>query len=405
MAINPNTNAKMSGRIIAPNGDYPYGSAKDESTLDSDDGTPYFQGRSNDVFGMQQALLNLASIVPSGNADTVLVSQYLQAMVELSQGRASNYDESGAVNAYVLTKKTNQFVPASLFDRQEFYFTANNTSTGVATIDLLGLGIKTITNSSIAGSILAGVRYGVIYRLGTDDVVLMNQYVSSTTNVYVTTTGTNTAYIVDLGISEYVVGNVYKVDAHIANVGAATITISGLPAKSLKVEGGANVSAGQFLGAVQIYYDGTDMLLLVPAVAAPDRSRSYLSADQQIGTNFTVVQFNIKNYDVGGIYDETTLYRATPKIEGYYDIWMALQWTAVTVGHTISGGIFKNTVQQTSSINIARITSPPLKSFDSIYANGSSDYFDIRVKNQNSATSSVVGSSLASYLIVKFTGK
>jgi len=70
----------MSGRITAPTAAYPYGSSKNETAPGVGDGTPYFEGRANDVFGFQQALLSKAGVTPSGNADTALESQYLRAM-------------------------------------------------------------------------------------------------------------------------------------------------------------------------------------------------------------------------------------------------------------------------------------------------------------------------------------
>lgn len=83
MALNPNTNTTMAGRVTAPNADYPYGSARDESTPGANDGTPYFKGRADDIFGWQQALLEGAGITPSGNAETATASQYVEAMVNL----------------------------------------------------------------------------------------------------------------------------------------------------------------------------------------------------------------------------------------------------------------------------------------------------------------------------------
>lgn len=80
MAINPNTNTTIAGRITAPSSGYPYGSAKNETTPGAGDGTPYFKARADDIFGFQQALLAAAAITPSGNADQVGASQYLDAL-------------------------------------------------------------------------------------------------------------------------------------------------------------------------------------------------------------------------------------------------------------------------------------------------------------------------------------
>jgi len=85
MALNPSTNGTMSGRITAPDASYPYGSSKDETSAGAGDGTPYFKARADDIFGFQQALLSEASIVPNGNAETAISSQYLDSLRVLSQ--------------------------------------------------------------------------------------------------------------------------------------------------------------------------------------------------------------------------------------------------------------------------------------------------------------------------------
>ena len=83
MAINLSSNPTTSGRITAASADYPYGSSKDETSPGAGDGTPYFKARADDIFGYQQWLLKKAGIVPSGTADTALVSQYGEAMLAI----------------------------------------------------------------------------------------------------------------------------------------------------------------------------------------------------------------------------------------------------------------------------------------------------------------------------------
>lgn len=99
MALNPSTNIKMVGRITPASPDYPYGSSKDETSAGANDGTPYFEGRANDSFGFQQALLTAAGIAPSGNAETALVSQYLQALQTLFAGVESGWFNWAAKDA------------------------------------------------------------------------------------------------------------------------------------------------------------------------------------------------------------------------------------------------------------------------------------------------------------------
>lgn len=83
MATNPSTLSENSGRITAPDANYPYGSAKNDSTGTTGDGTPIRAPLMNDTYGFYQALLTRAGIVPSGNAETALVSQLADAVAAL----------------------------------------------------------------------------------------------------------------------------------------------------------------------------------------------------------------------------------------------------------------------------------------------------------------------------------
>lgn len=139
MATNPSTLPENSGRITAPDANYLYGSAKDDSTGTTGDGTPIKKALMNDTYGFQQALLRAASLVPTGDADTAVASQYLQSVVQQVMGRAFNFDESGAADAYVLDLRTNQQGPGALFDGMFVKFAPTATNTGAPTVDVSAL--------------------------------------------------------------------------------------------------------------------------------------------------------------------------------------------------------------------------------------------------------------------------
>lgn len=86
MAINPGT--RYTGKITAPSANYPLGSARDITTPGDGTGTPWEQNLINDVWGFLQKLLDGAGITASDVPDTVLASQYYQAVMALI-GRAS----------------------------------------------------------------------------------------------------------------------------------------------------------------------------------------------------------------------------------------------------------------------------------------------------------------------------
>lgn len=188
MAINPNTNATMAGRITAADANYPYASAKDETSPGAGDGTPYFKARADDIFGFQQALLKSASIVPSGNADTAILSEYMQSLVEIASGRAINYDETGAADVYVFDVQSNQQGPQSLFDGLEANAYASNVNTGASTVNVNGLGVKSIKTPAganpAAGDIAANAYIKLRFDLANDWWVLISlQAISGTAEV------------------------------------------------------------------------------------------------------------------------------------------------------------------------------------------------------------------------------
>ena len=70
-------------KTTAPSAAYPQGGAQNITAPGDGTGTPWDQAIVNDLFGLQQWLLAKASIVPSGSADTAVVSDYGDALTAL----------------------------------------------------------------------------------------------------------------------------------------------------------------------------------------------------------------------------------------------------------------------------------------------------------------------------------
>lgn len=100
MSINPET--RYAGKINSADTNYPWGSARNITTAGDGLGTPLEEDWLNDLFGMQQALLNDAGITPSGSPDTVLISQYLQAIKSVSGSRVDDYVAIRALDSSLL---------------------------------------------------------------------------------------------------------------------------------------------------------------------------------------------------------------------------------------------------------------------------------------------------------------
>ncbi len=79
MAINPTL--QFPGQIKAATPAFPYGEARDIVVTGDNTGTPWVAVLLNDIFGFQQALLDLAGIVPSNVSEEVGASQYLDSLI------------------------------------------------------------------------------------------------------------------------------------------------------------------------------------------------------------------------------------------------------------------------------------------------------------------------------------
>lgn len=166
MAINPSV--QLAPNVTAPDGNFPYGSAKDETAPGANDGTKYAKIRADDVFGLMQALLNYGDIVPTGNPDTALnknSSQYGQSILHLVLS-ASTFTDVGAADAYILDVVDANPAPAKYKSNMAFTFIATNSNTGASTVNVESLGIKSIVNGGVAltaDEILVGERITIIF--------------------------------------------------------------------------------------------------------------------------------------------------------------------------------------------------------------------------------------------------
>lgn len=141
MATNPSLLPENAGRLTAPDANYPYGSAKNDSTGTTGDGTPIRAPLLNDTYGFYQALLTRASLVPSGVAETALVSQLADAVAIIASG--------------VVSAPTGFFAGFPL---------ANNTGAPNTTIDV-GVGAARSSDDTVLIKLAATVR-GILQAAG-----------------------------------------------------------------------------------------------------------------------------------------------------------------------------------------------------------------------------------------------
>lgn len=79
------------------------------------------------------------------------------------------YTDSGAADAYVLTTIGNKQTLPEYTDGMIVEFLAGNTNAGASTVNVAGLGVKNIVDTSGGGEIIVNARYILRYRVLTDD--------------------------------------------------------------------------------------------------------------------------------------------------------------------------------------------------------------------------------------------
>lgn len=183
--------------------------------------------------------------------------------------RATKYHDFAASGAgtdtYAIT-----ITPAitAYADGQVFVFEADVANTGAASLNVSGLGAKTIkkygskdleTNDIAAGSIVT-----VIYDLDSDTMMLQTpvakQQVSQDgAEIYGADAGASDTYAATLSPAPtaYSGGQVYRIYCNTANTGAATLNINGLGAKDIRKNGSAALETGDILAGqiIEVVYD------------------------------------------------------------------------------------------------------------------------------------------------------
>lgn len=241
------------GRVIPADADYPDGSYKDEAIPEvSNDGSPITADVKNSKEGFFQALLIAAGITPSGVPDTVLASDYKDALDTLFSIQAQTTHNMASDADYTLTASQAQKAIIEITDTGPVLTGAVNiivpddarvwiVDNSTAQI----LTFKTLAGSGVA--IAAGVKT-TVYSNGTNVVEeapesgSWNPVYTSSIGSLTTVTTTNATY--------QKVGNRYHINLIFTltdiGTGAGRIDITGLPAAPANTGAGtgANDSAG-----------------------------------------------------------------------------------------------------------------------------------------------------------------
>jgi hypothetical protein len=120
------------------------------------------------------------------------------------------------------------------------------------------------------------------------------------------------------------------------------------------------------------------------ANAAPAFS-AYRGSNQTLTQNtYVKIQINTESFDTNNNFDSTTNYRFTPTVAGYYQLNAQMQLN--TSSGVLFIALYKNGSQAQASGLAATLSAGSLVSIVSlVYANGSTDYFEIFVYSDNAA--------------------
>lgn len=297
---------------------------------------------------------------------------------------------TGANNALKLD--SNGDVPTGVSLSDSLPIAGGGTGAATAPAALVNLGLTATANQ---------INYNVVSTLG---IVEASKTVTANASNGVNfghisvlpsvTGGSATVYTVTTGITAYETNRVYEVRVNATNTASCTINFDSLGAKTIKTLAGDTLIAGQLpiKNIAKLHYDGTDMILMNPENVAI-AFRVYLSSSQlNIGTVAEKVNWDAETYDTNSDFDTTTNYRFTPTVAGKYLLSVEFYWTSLASGNILTVYFYKNgaSIKQSRKGAPNTIYSPSL--VDTVDANGSTDYFEVFVKNASSTTSDLQGS-------------
>ena len=135
---------------------------------------------------------------------------------------------------------------------------------------------------------------------------------------------------------------------------------------------------------------------------------AYLGSNQSLSNaTFTKIQLNTENFDTDSCYDNSTNYRFTPNVAGYYQVNFSARIFGQTSPTTYVWSIYKNGAS-VHELNInTNLSTYDARSISSVlYMNGSTDYLEFYCYIAASGTRTVEAGSaytLASAILIKAT--
>lgn len=182
---------------------------------------------------------------------------------------------------------------------QSFFFAAGTANTGAATLNINGLGAKTIKKDYnadlndgdiVQNQIMHVVYDGTNFQMQTPAHGQMNQSLSA---IYAADGGGSDSYAISLtpAISAYATGLMVNFKANTLNTGAASLNVNSLGAKTIVKDGSLTLETGDIKASqiIQVIYDGTNFQMISPFSYGLNQTGSALYAADAGSTDDYVI--------------------------------------------------------------------------------------------------------------------
>lgn len=184
-------------------------------------------------------------------------------------------------------------------------------------------------------------------------------------------------------IADFIRTDANQLSLNVGNTTFATINAMGILSNtgSVIINASGQVSNTVITGTMTQAQIGTNVAATGPVFFA------YRSSSQSIsGGTYTRINFQAEVFDIGSCYDSATNYRFTPNVAGYY--WLGSTIAVGAPNNRYTAYLYKNGSVYMSGIDmIGNGTNSQGCGFSGIvYANGTTDYFEIYIQGNNSAT-------------------
>lgn len=164
----------------------------------------------------------------------------------------------------------------------------------------------------------------------------------------------------------------------------AGIPTSIITAKGQLIAGTANNAVASLAAGTDTYVltaDSTQATGVKWAAAASGNTnpafRAYRNGTQSVTSGAdTKVAFNAESYDTNNCFDSTTNYRFTPNVAGYYQFNAGISYGGSSITR-LQLHIYKNGADYSRIYDASDATVYSYSGSDLIYANGTTDYFEI----------------------------